>query len=346
MLNEDLFQQRNNTHLFFNKKIKTFRCPVPKTTLMISKNGLLYSCISSAWQPYSIGNLFDCASIADIAMLPKLLETVASVEDGSHFFCNNKLCTFLNKLPKEEITPPESNEDFKFKSNATNFTWQLTDIVLDYDYSCNFKCPSCRSELINWNRDQATQDLTDKVIAVLLHKDANYNIRFAGGEPFISKAYKRIWDHIIENDLDCRLTVQTNGSYLHKNPNLLSKVETLRISFDAGTSETYAITRGGDWDILLEGCKVAREKLPAGSTLQADFVVQDDNLEDIPQFVELATSLGFDKICFQRLWNWNTWDMETFKSKDVGDPIHVNHKRMIELLSPYLNNEKFDVFGW
>ena len=350
MLNVDIAQQFNNSQLFFNKKANSFRCTVPKHTLIVSKEGLMYSCLSSAWQPYSIGNLFDCENINDIKQLPKLQQTIASVNDGSHYFCNNKLCTLLNKLPKNELSLPNSRDDFKFTSSPTIEGWNLRDLILDYDYSCNFKCPSCRNELLNWNRDRATQSLTDKVIEVFLTKGVDYNIRFAGGEPFISKAYRKVWDHIITNDLNCKLTIQTNGSYLHKEPlyneKLFSKIETLRISFDAGDIETYAITRGGDWQTLLEGCKLARQKLPSTSVLQADFVVQKDNLESIPAFVMLANELGFDKICFQRLWNWNTWTMEVFKSKDVGDKNNPHHARMIELLEPYLNNERYEVFGW
>jgi hypothetical protein len=106
---------------------------------------------------------------------------------------------------------------------------------------------------------------------------------------------------------------------------LLPFISNLRISFDAGCQETYKLTRvGGDWDNLLENVMFIKELINQNNfdtTLSADFVVQKYNYKDLPLFANLCRSLNLS-MNIQKMWNWGTWDTETFHDMNVYDTKH------------------------
>ena len=57
--------------------------------------------------------------------------------------------------------------------------------------------------------------------------------------------------------------------------------------------------------------------------ISADFVVQLDNYKEIPKFIELCKTIGIKNYNLQKMWNWGTWDKETFMQKNVYDQNHV-----------------------
>jgi MoaA/NifB/PqqE/SkfB family radical SAM enzyme len=110
-----------------------------------------------------------------------------------------------------------------------------------------------------------------------------------------------------------RHVIQTNGSYLKAKSETLNKLlptlNTLRISFDAATEETYKKIRvNGQWNQLLENVQwlqglIQQNKYPLKIT--ADFVVQLDNYKEIPAFVKLCEQLGITTINFQKMFLLN-----------------------------------------
>ena len=130
----------------------------------------------------------------------------------------------------------------------------------------------------------------------------------------------------------------TNGSYLLKKKDLLIDMlpylSVLRISFDAATAETYSKVRvGGQWETLLENvqwlCQYIKQH---GHQVQliADFVVQQQNYQEIPKFVELANSLGIRQIMFQKMWNWGTWNQEEFDRQNIYNSNHPQYADLVE----------------
>jgi hypothetical protein len=65
--------------------------------------------------------------------------------------------------------------------------------------------------------------------------------------------------------------------------------------------------------------------------LIADCVVQQQNYQEIPMFVELADSLGIEKIMFQKMFNWGTWSQEEFKQHNVYDRDHPEYSKLVEI---------------
>jgi hypothetical protein len=121
----------------------------------------------------------------------------------------------------------------------------------------------------------------------------------------------------------------------------------LRISFDAGTADTYAKIRvNGDWAKLLDNCRFVKKLIDANGltiALRADYVIQLDNYQEIPQFVDTVLGLGFDGIGLTRMWNWGTWPDEEFARLNVTDSAHPKHQELLDILEPYRNDQRIHI---
>jgi MoaA/NifB/PqqE/SkfB family radical SAM enzyme len=211
------------------------------------------------------------------------------------------------------------------------------DLIFDFDYTCNFKCPSCRTELINNNKHHVIRkindNIVDKIKTLVIDQIENQpiSIRWCGGEPFISESYLTLMNYILDTGkTNIKHIIQTNGSYLKSKQDLLQKLlpstQEVRISFDAATEATYKKIRvNGQWDLLLDNVRWFKQFVSKNNfytQISADFVVQLDNYREIPLFVELCAQLGIDNINFQKMWNWGTWPQAVFDSKNVYNPTH------------------------
>ena len=63
-----------------------------------------------------------------------------------------------------------------------------------------------------------------------------------------------------------------------------------------------------------------------------------DNFLEIPEYIELAKSLGFDGIKLNIVWNWNTWSAVEFQMLNIADTNHPRHSELVEILSKYKND--------
>jgi sulfatase maturation enzyme AslB (radical SAM superfamily) len=164
-------------------------------------------------------------------------------------------------------------------------------------------------------------------------------IRWCGGEPFISEVYLELFDYIIDSKKhNIQHIIQTNGSYLksksHMIEKLLPTIKELRISFDAATAETYGKIRvNGDWDLLIDNVRWTKALIDqhnAPVQLTADFVVQLDNYKEIPAFVQLCNDLGIEHINFQKMWNWGTWPQHVFDDKNIYNSEHLLYNELTD----------------
>jgi MoaA/NifB/PqqE/SkfB family radical SAM enzyme len=243
-----------------------------------------------------------------------------------------------------------TEEQFTKHSTVTTLP---REICFDFDYTCNFRCPSCRTDIINHNHGpiadvnrKLVERIKHSIIDLYIEKDATLIVRWAGGEPFLSHAYLDLWDYISQHPSRIKNVIQTNGSYLSRRDNLLEKflpyVSELRISFDAASAETYSKIRvNGVWEDLLDNCLYIKElitRLGCSTRLVSDFVVQLDNYKEIPKYIEIVKDLGFNKINLSRMWNWDTWDMDEFARLNISDSNHPDHQELLEILAPYRND--------
>ena len=143
--------------------------------------------------------------------------------------------------------------------------------------------------MINWNNDHLRRPVNDQISAKVkkliidqIDKE-QVVIRWCGGEPFISEVYLDLLEYIISKEKsNIQHVIMTNGSNLKSRTvrALLPYIKELRVSFDAATPETYALTRvNGNWTKLLEN--IAHIQSLGFNRITADFVVQKDNYHEI-----------------------------------------------------------------
>lgn len=352
----DYHQRKNNDHILYDKQATNLpKCTYPWTKLVVNQYGAAYNCLSPAWLPKSIGSLLDHNDFFDLLNTHEARAIRSEIDLHRYSYCNSKICQHLsgnyarghfNTTPIETVLLTE--EQFTPTSTVSKLP---NEICFDFDYTCNFKCPSCRTEMINHNQGpmaDVNQRLVDKIKHVILDRYIETNtpltIRWAGGEPFVSHAYLELWQYIVDKKaVNIKSVVQTNGSYLHRRAELLEAflpyVSQLRISFDAATAETYTKVRvNGDWLTLISNCnyiKTLIDKSKLKVQLSSDFVVQLDNFQEIPQYIELAKSFKFNLIYLSKMWSWGTWSDEEFTRLNVSDTNHPRHQELVDIVKPY-----------
>lgn len=345
--------QRRQGHQFYNKNVnKEYQCRVPWDTLGINANGEVFICSSPSWVPKFLGSILDVDDIFDLLNNDIAKDIRREIVLGRYYYCNNKICHFFGKIPNTMHQSEPSTDSDTQPSNIKVSDEQIVvnkiprNIIFDFDYTCNFKCPSCRVEVINWNKHHLIRPINDRIVKKIKHQiidrigDAPVSIRWAGGEPFISDVYHNVFEYIIKSGKrNIQNIIQTNGSYLHSPTvkKLLPYISELRVSFDAGTPETYKKIRvNGDWNKLISNveyiCKSIQES-GLHTVVTADFVVQQDNYQEIPKFVEICNRIGIKQINLQKMWNWGTWDLETFKQKNVYSTDHPEYPELVKIFS-------------
>jgi MoaA/NifB/PqqE/SkfB family radical SAM enzyme len=339
--------QKRQSQIFFNKKYtEKPRCRTPWETLGIEKNGNAYICASPSWIPIYTGNLFESTDVYDILNSQKSLKIRQEILAGRYFYCNTRICSFFdfkdtNKYQSQPLTSADL-EELEFEDSPDLYVNKIpANLIFDFDYTCNFKCPSCRTEIHNWNADHIIRPINDSLVEKIKHliideiKEQPVVIRWCGGEPFMSEVYIELFNYIISTGkTNIQNIIQTNGSLLDSKKelvqNFLPYVTDLRISFDAGCAETYKLTRlGGNWDRLIENTKLVLkliEESGVNTKISADFVVQKHNYKDLPKFVKICNELGIKINLMQKMWNWGTWESDTFNDMNVYHPDHLLYK--------------------
>ena len=355
----DYHQRKNNNHVFFDKQVEeTQHCQSPWRNLIINQYGESYICASPAWLPKSIGNILDYDTVFDLLNSYEAQSIRAEILNNRYSYCNSNICgAFFSKLDRSKFNNNPSNNqvdllDHNYFTDATRVDMLPVEIVLDFDYTCNFVCPTCRTELINNNKGpmaEVNDRIVEKIKRIIDLVNSPITLRWAGGEPFISRAYTELWEYIIKKKNPFVTSfIQTNGSYLKKKSELLTEflpyIRLLRISFDAATPETYSKIRvNGNWETLMENCKWVSDLIKEQNTktkLKSDYVVQFDNFKELPKYVRICKTLGFDEINIGKMWNWGTWTTEEFNKRNVSDPAHPGYQLFLDVLrDPVILND-------
>ncbi|GAB6038255.1 hypothetical protein JCM15519_28140 [Fundidesulfovibrio butyratiphilus] len=134
------------------------------------------------------------------------------------------------------------------------------------------------------------------------------------------------------------------GAHLGRYP---ERVTLLAVSVDAAEPRTYTLLRrGGDWNRLLERLAFlgARRLEHPSMRLALRMIVQEDNLDQMAAFADLARSFHADRIVFSALDNWGTRDESTWKALAAHRPDHPRHATLLEALShPTLSGPDVDL---
>jgi sulfatase maturation enzyme AslB (radical SAM superfamily) len=340
--------QQRQQQVFYDKHYTgATQCRVPWNTLGVNNNGDVFLCSSPSWIPKFAGNILKTDDIYQVLNSTMAQQIRQEISAGRYYYCNNKICSFFAKIDPAtyQSSPQHTDSPLPFVDQKA-VTAIPANLIFDFDYTCNFKCPSCRTQLINNNKHHVIRPVNNSIVQKIKHliidkiENQAVEIRWCGGEPFISEVYQDLFEYIICADKpNIQHIIQTNGSYLRSKASTVQKLlpttKELRISFDAATAETYQKIRvNGDWDLLISNVRWVQDYI-AGSQLStrvsADFVVQLDNYKEIPAFVDLCDDLGIQHINFQNMWNWGTWPQQEFDNKNIYNPAHPLYSQLTEM---------------
>jgi pyruvate-formate lyase-activating enzyme len=326
-------------------------CPMPFTHLATGYKGDAFACCCPAWVPFAVGNVLDAPSADGVWNSDIAAEIRRSVHDGDFSYCSRTLCSYIaaQKLPlKTEITDPLLRRYIDERSVVLEEVPQM--VQLNHDPTCNLACPSCRTEIITAKAEE--QDVyaesAQRVILPLLRKVNGQSYISGGGEAFASRHYRSILAALNRTEYpDLYLYLITNGQLTtaerwRQFPDLLEMIDILSVSIDAARAETYErLRRPGKWPLLMKNLELIAEMRRSGSIrrFQINFVVQEENYREIPEFVELGTRLGVDSIWLQRLTNYGAYVEGAFAKADVTSPLHPQHAELLDILrSPVMNH--------
>jgi len=319
-------------------------CHLPFTHMSTGVQGETFACSCPAWVPYSIGNVLTAESGDAIWNSETATEIRRSILDGDFSYCSRTQCSFIagRKLPRRsEIERPDLRA---YIEKHDTFVTKMPEMLeLNHDATCNLACPSCRTEIVSAKADEV--DLyaraSENVILPMLKKVHGQTYITGGGEAFASKHFRSILRALNREEfpgLDVFLI--TNGQLLtpyrwSEFPRLPEMIGVLAVSVDAARAETYEkLRRPGKWNVLMRNLDFIAEMKRTNQIRHfgMNFVVQKDNFREMLPFIDLADSLGADRIWFQRAVNYGAWDEATFADLDVSSPSHPDHAELLEIL--------------
>ncbi len=185
----------------------------------------------------------------------------------------------------------------------------LEQVSLPVTQRCNLSCHMCmRHNPKDWDADDVAPDVLNPVLdaSPLVHSVLVFGI----GEPLL---YENLYGAIKELKRrmpeDSQVGFNTNGTLMTKNAasHLIDMgLNWLTFSVDGATKPTCERIRiGADFDKVIENIAHTVEYRNASGHkklwLQANYVIQDENVHEIPAFARLAGSLGLDSVTFSHL---------------------------------------------
>jgi len=319
---------------------KEYICSAPFNYTEVFDDRQFLCCPS--WLPVDV---WDGKSINSSFQSDKAKEVRESIIDGSYKYCDEKQCPYLSGLKNNKLSPKFVKKDKKTIEYFRNKN-EIQTVNFCFDRSCNFQCPSCRSELINYYGKDREQ-VENKLDEITNEISSTVKILYLTGtaDPFYSKSFREF----LEN-LDSTKFKKLKSIHLHTNASLWNEkmwnrlikihpyVKTCEISIDAGTKETYETkTRiGGKWDVLLDNLKFIT-KISTINKFSFSFVVQDSNFREMKLFYDMITnymkgSKSKFNVFYNAITNWGTYSEEEYNEKNVTNPNHKYHNEFLEIL--------------
>lgn len=312
--------------------INNFICDVPFTYLEIHDRDVYGCCPSWLTIPYGKTNNLTEVWNGEVANLVR-----ESILDGSYKYCSKTECPYLSQFISEGSTKTfKKNENIKFNINGPS------TINFAFDRSCNLSCPSCRNEVfLPTNSDiKIFEDKMNNIIDVF-GKSIKLLYLCGSADPFASKTLKNLLLNFDRTKFPNvkSIHLHTNGLLLteemwNKLSDIHDLIQTIEISVDAATKETYEkIRRGGKWELLMKNLHfISSLKL---NSVRLSFVVQDCNYMEMEKFNNLVVKIFNNNATtfFNKITNWGTYTDSEFQQKQIWSESHPNFDKFLIQLS-------------
>ncbi len=343
--------------------LKDYICKVPFEILEIHDESYFLCCAS--WLKK---HLPKNQPMKDVWNSDEAKDIRKSVLDGSYLYCDKKQCPYLSQLinlKTNNLGPIKhySQIDPSFFNNYNFETGKMYQgpktIHMSFDRTCNYKCPSCRIEMIVANSDKIQKiNITIEEMESLYANDIEMIYCSGTADPFASVSYRNFLRKFNPKKYPNLKSIHlhTNASLWNKEmwdsmPEIHDYVKSCEISIDAGSKFTYEnVTRlGGNWDNLISNLNFI-STIKSIQTVKCSFVVQQSNYTEMSEFLRLITFIfgNKTKVFFGRITNWGTFSDETFKMIDVGNVLHPEHALFLDefkkvATNPYVFHNMYDL---
>ncbi len=299
-------------------------------TVVIQPDGTVYPCICAWWPKIQLGNIYR-DDFFEIINSDEARAFREQVHTGKYDLCRTEQC-----LPDFEPVATQILNSIA----ASNYEIDHPRYyALNYDPSCNLVCPSCRPTKLTLRGDQRATvlELQDRLLERGAFENATIHLT-QEGDPFASQVYRQLLKKLNnERPVGTRLILQTNGlgltpKVVRELENLHSAIDTISVSIDAATASTYAVVRGGDFDLLLENLENLHRVFvqPGKAGLILNFVLQTANYQEVPQFLELASRLGAS--CFIGMIGNKCMSEDVYRTHAVFDWRHPEFHKFIKVM--------------
>ena len=277
-----------------------------------------------------------------------------AISKGDYKYCS-MMCPWVNEhssLPEKEFKnkyiDPHTGKNSSLKDFNKIYKHQKlpSEVFLNFDYSCNLKCPSCRIHL-NTNAHNPKAESIMNSFDTQFSEGVEKIICTGSGDPFYSNVFRK-W---LQN-LDIKkypklkkLFIVTNGNMLTEKmwssiSNVHPIIEGIEISIDAAEKETYEnkVRLNGRWDVLMDNLKFLAT-IDEPLSLTFSFVVQDHNVRQMIDFENMLMDIfkdskNKDSICimFRAIQDWRVGSKEWYSDRNVCVDTHPKHPILIEQL--------------
>ena len=330
MINQRLFDHYNiNTQKDLGIRN---RCPRPRDTILIDKQGSCYACECTSWLPQSIGNL-QIKSLAEIIGSAMHQHLQASIQDGTYRYCNEHQCSYIKSGAVLHGQPE-----------------RIQHLRLAIDDSCNLRCPSCRRHMI-FHKEGSAYDLgirlADRINEWLHSYEHPIQVHIGSdGDPFASHVYRYFMEQTPERE-NIKYSILTNGlmfkEFHTRVPYVINNLNELGVSIDGATQDTYEKLRlGGKWDKINDNLEcIAELKQRHNFRFILHFVVQKDNYHEMEDIILLGKKYNADRVWLNKMEDWNVnpnfGDANIFQA---SHPLHEDYTNRLKQIQPYLGFEK------
>ena len=268
-------------------------CFAPHSALYLRPDGLVHACCVTG---FSVGTVHgpDRQSLRDIWEGAALSAQRQALEHGA-FDLGCQECEFVAESGGRAASLAVHFD--RFAEGAPHQFPKLLDLALSS--RCNLQCVMCNGGLSSAIRTQREglpplPDCYDDRFFVELDEFLPHveRFQFKGGEPFLARENRRIWDRLIELGTNPEVTVTTNGTIL--NDDVVRYVRELRmhpnVSIDGMDPATLESIRVGvDADRLWRNVDRFQELADeAGNGMTLSFCLMTVNWRELVPFLQEA----------------------------------------------------------
>jgi MoaA/NifB/PqqE/SkfB family radical SAM enzyme len=268
-------------------------CYAPHSALYFQPDGLVRACCVTA---FAIGSVMakDRPSLTEMWNGAVLASQRRALEAGD-FRVGCQECEMVEAAGGRAATVAHHFD--RFREGAPHQFPKLLDFALSS--RCNLQCVMCNGELSSAIRTQRDglpplPDAYDDRFFAELEEFLPHaeRLQFKGGEPFLARENRRIWDVLIEQGISPEISVTTNGTVF--NEKVERYVATLRmhpnVSVDGMTADTLeSIRLGVDSRSLWRNIDRFQELAEvSGSGMTLSFCLMQMNWREVLPFLREA----------------------------------------------------------